>query len=45
LNRAQKCQEFNGENRFSIGYFVEELSQKKIKEIGLDARISVCQLL
>jgi hypothetical protein len=24
LNHAQKCQEFNGENRFSIGCFVEE---------------------
>jgi hypothetical protein len=26
LNRAQKCQEFNGENRFLIRCFIEKLS-------------------
>jgi hypothetical protein len=28
LNRAQKCQEFNDENRFWIRCFIKELSRK-----------------
>jgi hypothetical protein len=32
LNRAQKCQEFNGKNRFLIGYLVEELLWKNRRD-------------